>query len=133
MYLKSISKPNNTVCNKRIPEGEGGWKCLDCEVDSLSLICNDCFSKMKDKHKGHKISFNPANNGYCDCGDPNVILKEGFCPDHQGPFTNKNDLMNFIKDCLNETILNEINCKLNNIFNLFIEKITSLSSAKYNK
>ena len=87
-YLKSISKPNNQVCNKRIPQGEGGWKCLDCEIDSQSIICNYCFSKSKEKHKNHKIRFGPRNYGYCDCGDPNAILPEGFCPEHQGPFKN---------------------------------------------
>ena len=63
-YLKSISKPNNQVCNKRIPQGEGGWKCLDCEIDSQSIICNYCFSKSKEKHKGHKILFSPRYCGY---------------------------------------------------------------------
>ena len=37
-YLKSISKLNNQVCNKSIPEGEGSWKCLDCELDNQSII-----------------------------------------------------------------------------------------------
>ena len=128
LYLKSISKPNNKVCNKIIPQGEGGWKCFDCEIDSLSLICNDCFSKMKDRHKGHKISFDPGNYGYCDCGDPNVIIPEGFCPHHQGPFKNKKDLINFINDCLDEKILNKINPLINNIFNLFIENISVLTN-----
>ena len=128
-YLKSISQPNNQVCNKCIPNGEGGWKCLDCEIDSLSLICNVCFSKSKDKHKGHKISFDPSNNGYCDCGDPNVILEEAFCPDHKGPFTNEKDLMNYIKNSFDEKLLFSIDNILNNIFNMLIEKINNL----YNK
>ena len=52
----------------------------------------------------HVTKIAVGNNGYCDCGDPNVIIQEGFCPDHKGPFTNKEDLMNFIKssfDCRN--------------------------------
>ena len=122
-YLKTISKPNNQVCNKRIPKGEGGWKCLDCEIDALSLICNNCFSKAKDKHIGHKISFDPGNYGFCDCGDPNVLIQEGFCPDHQGGFTNMKDLFNFIKLSFDEKILNIINSYLNNIFNKLIEEI----------
>ena len=125
-YLKSISLPNHQVCNKRVPEGEGGWKCYDCEIDTLSLICNNCFSKCKHKHNGHKISFDPGNYGFCDCGDPNVIVKEGFCPDHQGPFTNMNDLYNFIKKGFDEKILDNIDLILNKIFNEFISKITFL-------
>ena len=121
--LKSISKPNNQVCNKRISYGEGGWKCLDCEVDLLSLICNECFSKSKDRHKGHRVVFDPGNNGYCDCGDPNTIIEEGFCPSHKGPFSNLKDLNNFIISGFNEDLLNTIELILNNIFALFIEKI----------
>ena len=122
-YLKSISKPNNQVCNKRVEYGEGGWKCLDCEIDLLSLLCNDCFARAKDRHKGHRVIFDPGSNGYCDCGDPNTYIKEGFCPSHKGPFNNQKDLNNFIKSGFNEIILNTIEPILNNIFSLFIEKI----------
>ena len=127
-YLKSISKPNNQVCNKRIPKGEGGWKCLDCEIDTLSIFCNNCFSKCKEKHKGHNISFDPGNYGFCDCGDPTVIIPEGFCPDHQGSFTNMKDLYNYIRISFDEKILNNIDLLLNNIFNALIEKISFVSN-----
>ena len=130
-YLKKISKPNQQICNKQVPQGEGGWKCLDCELDSLSLICNNCFKKSKEIHKGHKILFNPNSHGFCDCGDPNVLNKESCCPDHKGPFSNKNDLMNFIKSSIDEKILNNINSLLNPIFLLLIEKIDVLLNKKY--
>ena len=123
LYLKKISKQNNQVCNKEVKTGEGGWKCVDCELDSLSLICNNCFNKSKDIHKGHKILFNPKSHGYCDCGDPNVISKEGFCPEHKGPFSNKKDLFDFIKSSVDEKLLNKIDPILNKICILFIEKI----------
>ena len=119
-YLKDISKPNNQVCNKEISRGEGGWKCLDCELDPLSLICNDCITKCGDIHKGHKLTFNPNTYGFCDCGDPTVYNKECFCSDHQGTFTNKTDLMNFIKLSIDENLLNNINNILNKIFQQFI-------------
>ena len=125
-YLKSISKPNKQVCNKAVKQGEGGYKCLDCEIDSLSLICCDCFNKNKEKHKGHKVVFHPENYGYCDCGDPNTIKKEGFCPDHQGPFTNEKSIMDFIKSCLSIEI-NQLNPVLNKIFELFIDKIDKIN------
>ena len=125
-YLKSISKPNNQVCNKSVEYGEGGWKCEDCEVSTNLLICNDCFSKSKEKHKGHKVLFMQKCNGFCDCGEPTSIVKESFCPDHQGPFTNMNDLMSFIRSSIDEKLLNNINPLLNKIFLLFIEKINIL-------
>ena len=125
-YLKTISKPNNQVCNKAVKMGEGGYKCLDCEIDSLSLICCDCFNNNKEKHKGHKVVFHPENYGYCDCGDPNTIKKEGFCPDHQGPFTNEKSIMDFIQSCLSIEI-NQLNPVLNKIFVLFIDKIKNIN------
>ena len=130
-YLKSISKPNKQVCNKEVQIGEGGWKCIDCELDSLSLLCNDCFNKSKERHKGHKYLFNPNSGGYCDCGDPNVLIKEGFCPDHKGPFTNSKDLMDFIKISFDEKLQDDINPLLNNIFLLFIEKIDNLFNKQF--
>ena len=128
-FLKTISKPSKQVCNKEVKIGEGGWKCYDCEIDTQSLICNYCFSKSKTIHKGHKVIFSPDSYGFCDCGDPNCISKKGFCPEHQGPFTNKKDLLKFIQSSINKKQLNEINILLDKIFLLFIEKINIL----YNK
>ena len=67
---------------------------------------------------------------YCGCGDPNVINKECFCPEHQGLFTNMKDLINFIKSCVDETLLNDINTILDLIYVLFIEKINALFNNK---
>ena len=129
-YLKSISKENKQVCNRHVAKGEGGWKCKDCELDSLILICNDCFNKSKEFHKGHRIIFNPNSSGYCDCGDPNILIKEGFCPDHRGTIDNQKDLINFIKESIDENILNKINPLLDDIFLLLIEKINILSKVQ---
>ena len=130
-YLKSISKPNNQVCNKEIFEGDGDWKCLDCQFDSAACLCSDCYNKCRDKHINHKVIFMPEGHGYCDCGDPNVIKKEGFCPDHHGPFSNEEELMDFIKSCVDEDLLNRINPLLNNIFYLLIEKIDLFFNKKF--
>ena len=129
-YLKSISKENKQVCNRHVAKGEGGWKCKDCELDTLILICNDCFNKSKEFHKGHRIIFNPNSSGYCDCGDPNVLIKEGFCPDHRGTIDNQKDLIEFIKESIDENILNKINPLLDDIFLLLIEKINILSKVQ---
>ena len=126
-YLKSISKPNSQVCNKRV-SGQRGYKCYDCEIDSNSLICKDCFEKSKKKHEGHNIIYNEKSEGFCDCGDPNAIIPEAFCPDHKGPFTNTKDLLNFIRNSFDEKILKNIDSFLKNIFELLIEAIKTVSN-----
>ena len=127
-YIKQISKPNNQICNKRIPNGEGGYKCLDCEIDSLSLICSDCYNKGKNNHKDHKIIFNQLSHGYCDCGDFNCLKKEGFCPNHKGTFQNEESLFNYIKLCFNDNQINSINLILDKIFLLVLDNIINLNS-----
>ena len=93
-YLKSISVPNTTTCGKQINLGDGGWKCKNCELDTYSIYCNDCF--IKEKHIGHEIFFNPGACGFCDCGVPIVLKPEGFCDKHKGDYDNMEDLINFI-------------------------------------
>ena len=51
-YLKSISKPNNQICNKIIHRN--GWECNDCQLYPYSLICTECFTRDMNKHKNHK-------------------------------------------------------------------------------
>ena len=117
-YLKQISKPNNQICNKNIKSGEGGWKCKDCEITSNSIICVQCFEKSKGKHKNHKVIFESGGLGYCDCGDPNSVKEEGFCPDHLGPFKDYNSLFNYIKSGFNEKIFSLLDNNLEQIFKL---------------
>ena len=117
-YLKQISKPNNQICNKNVKSGEGGWKCKDCEISSNSLICVQCFEKSKGKHKNHKVIFESGAYGYCDCGDPNSVKEEGFCPDHLGPFKDYNSLFNYIKSGFNEKIFSLLDNNLEQIFKL---------------
>ena len=127
-YLKSISVPNSTICGKEIKLGDGGWKCKDCELDTYSIYCNDCF--IKEKHLGHKILFHPAASGFCDCGVSLTLKPEGFCDKHKGDYDNINDLMNFIKSSINEKLLNNINDIFNKIISLFIDKIKDLVDKK---
>ena len=37
-YLKSISKPNNQVCNKEIKLGEGGFGCEECSINQNKVL-----------------------------------------------------------------------------------------------
>ena len=117
-YLKKISIPNNQICNKNVKPGEGGWKCKDCEISLNSLICVQCFEKSKEKHKNHKVMFEPRTNGYCDCGDPNSIKEEGFCPEHLGPFKDYKSLMNYIKSGFTEKTFSLLDNNLDQIFKL---------------
>jgi len=61
-----------------------------------------------------------------DCGNPNLVKKSSFCSYHTGPFTNENEIMNFIYCSVNKHLLKKINPLLNNIFYLLIEKIDIL-------
>ena len=128
-YLKSISKPNNQVCNKEIKLGEGGFRCEDCSVITNSVICVECFNKSKDKHKNHNVIFKPESNGFCDCGEASAIIKESFCPDHKGPFTNEKEIINFINASIGENNAKIIDPLINNIFIEITKKIDEL----YNK
>jgi len=127
-YLKTISRPNNQVCNKEIIKGEGVCEWIDCRLDKQACICNDCYNKSKEKHRGHKVIFEPELFGFCDCGNPNLVKKSSFCSDHTGPFTNENEIMNFIYCSVNKHLLKKINPLLNNIFYLLIEKIDLINS-----
>ena len=125
-YLKSISKPNHQACNKEIKLGEGGFTCEDCSLMTNVILCTECFNKTKDKHKNHNIIFKPECNGFCDCGEPSAIIKESFCPDHKGPFTNEKEIINFINTSIGENKTNIINPIINNIFIEITKKIDEI-------
>ena len=125
-YLKSISKPNHQVCSKEIKLGEGGFRCNDCCILTNAILCTECFNKSKDKHKNHNVIFKPYSNGFCDCGDESSIIKESFCPDHKGPFTNENEIMNFINTNIGENNVTIIDPLINNIFIEITKKIDEL-------
>ena len=127
-HLKSISIPNTTTCGKQIKLGDGGWKCKDCELDTFSIYCNDCF--IKEKHIGHEIFFNPGADGFCDCGVNLVLKPEGFCDKHKGEYNNMKDLMDFIKSSINEKLLDNINNIFNKIILEFFDKIKNLTDEK---
>ena len=71
--LKLLDLDTNSICAKKITN-LGGWCCADCVRSDNSIYCQECWSQMKDKHKGHKIVFTKkVDNGTCDCGDHNYI------------------------------------------------------------
>ena len=117
-YIKSISKPDLTICQK---EMKYGYICLTCQKDPLGLICPECFDEKK--HEGHKWEIS-TNKGFCDCGDGNIIKKEGFCSKHKGYFNNYEEMMNYVKNCFEVNLIEKINVILNNIFMLIIQQIS---------
>ena len=131
-YLKSISKPNHQVCNKEIKLGEGGFRCNDCFLLTNAILCTECFNKSKDKHKNHNVIFKPYSNGFCDCGDASSIIKESFCPDHNGPFTNEKEIKDFICTSIGENNVNIIDPLINNIFIEISKKIAKLKKLFFN-
>ena len=99
-YIKSISKPDLTICQKEISLG---YRCKDCQNDPYSFVCIECFDKSK--HINHECEILDAGTGYCDCGDISMLKKEAFCPKHKGYFTDYNDMMNYINNCFEENII----------------------------
>ena len=129
-YIKSISKPDLTVCQKPVSYG---YNCLNCQKDPLCLICPDCFNEKK--HEGHVWEINQYNQsqGFCDCGDISILKKEGFCSKHKGYFTNYEEMMNYVKTCFDENVIKKINDSLDTIFKLFIEQINIYYNSNIDK
>ena len=65
VFFALIEEEANTVCSKKM-EGVGGWRCQDCAKSESTIFCQDCWSKMKDKHKDHDVIFNNQINGYVE-------------------------------------------------------------------
>ena len=70
------------LCAKKIKVGDVCWRCMDCEKDSTSIICKECFEKGD--HSGHRVMLKRNSRGCCDCGDPEAWDQEHFCSDHKG-------------------------------------------------
>lgn len=53
------------------------YRCRDCGTSPCMSICADCFHGGN--HKGHDFNmFRSQAGGACDCGDENVMRKEGY-------------------------------------------------------
>jgi len=75
---QNIQKAN---CAKPIKEGELCFECMDCGLMKENHIyCSECFQKSN--HQNHRIKYRNTIWGYCDCGDENMIIKNGFCESH---------------------------------------------------
>ena len=104
-----------SVCAGKM-ESVGGWSCLDCIKNETTIFCQNCWSQMKNQHKNHNIIFDTTVNGTCDCGDPNSIDKQYFCPKHKGPMTDEEEIEAYTKKCLGEKIVSELKIINKNMF-----------------
>ena len=93
--LKELDHDAESIC-ARVLDNEGGWKCSDCEKNDNSIICHQCWSKIKSKHENHNIKYHYLVKGTCDCGDLNTVEETLFCPQHKGPLTKEEDILKFI-------------------------------------
>ena len=116
--LKKLNQNFNNICAHAIVD-EGGWKCRDCEKEETSIICQQCWSLIKDKHIDHNILYDTDVNGICDCGDSNILNEKDFCPNHQGLLKNEDDIETYINKCFDEKIINSFKENLDTLFKKF--------------
>lgn len=57
------------------------YRCRTCGLSPCMSLCPDCF--YGGNHEGHDFNmFRSHAGGACDCGDANVMNREGFCRKH---------------------------------------------------
>ena len=121
---------SNTICAKKMQE-VGGWRCSDCVKNDTIIFCQDCWSKMREKHEGHNIIFLNRVNGTCDCGDHNCIDKEYFCPNHKGIIAGEAEIKEYINRSLGESIANGIKSLTEEMFDgMFLLYSTAINIGK---
>ena len=127
-FFALIEVDSNTVCCKKLVE-VGAWRCQDCAKSDNIIFCQDCWSKMKEKHENHNVVFIHQVNGTCDCGDHNCIDKKYFCPKHKGTIEKREEINDYINKVIGEelaTKFKEINENLfNDMFYFFMKAINN--------
>lgn len=72
--VKSYDHP--TICGLVWNKNFVAYRCRDCGISPCMSICADCFHAGN--HEGHDFNmFKSQAGGACDCGDENVMSKEG--------------------------------------------------------
>ena len=124
VFFALLEVDSNTVCAKKMVD-VGGWRCVDCAKNNNIIFCQDCWSKMKDRHKDHNVVFINEVSGTCDCGDHNCIDRQYFCPKHKGTIERKEEINAYINRVLGEKLaqrIKEVNERMfNNMFNFFMK------------
>ncbi|ELR13461.1 GTPase-activator protein for Ras family GTPase [Acanthamoeba castellanii str. Neff] len=66
----------SSVCGRTWGPGAMAYRCSDCQMNSSSCICVDCFKHGN--HEGHDYRlYSSGYGGCCDCGDPAAWKPKG--------------------------------------------------------
>ena len=127
-YLKNVTIPNKYVCAKDI-HSIPGWTCQDCAKYTDSIFCHDCYKKSKNLHKDHRLYFLPNSSGMCGCGEPEALYT--FCPEHNGPHTEKEQINAIISKVFPKEILEKINIFFKQFLQEFSKYFILVEKCKY--
>lgn len=77
VFLKKLRDYDSSrICGLVWHKNFVAYRCRDCGTSPCMSICADCFHGGD--HKGHDYNmFRSHSGGACDCGDENVMKKEG--------------------------------------------------------
>ncbi|KAM3145897.1 E3 ubiquitin-protein ligase ubr3 [Paramecium bursaria] len=70
------------ICGQQLFPNIYYIRCHDCGISQDHLFCQPCFDETL--HKNHYLQLLRYEQvqGFCDCGDPNLIKEQGFCKSH---------------------------------------------------
>lgn len=76
-FFSKLKEYNSSqVCGLVWHKNFVAFRCRDCGISPCMSICADCFHAAD--HTGHDYNmFRSHAGGACDCGDENVMKKEG--------------------------------------------------------
>ena len=76
-FLKDLKSRNTSpVCGLVWNAHFVAYRCRDCAISPCMSLCVDCF--VNGDHEGHDFNmFRSQAGGACDCGDENVMRKQG--------------------------------------------------------
>jgi len=127
--LKELDYDSGSVCARKMIK-IGGWKCSNCEKNGNAILCQQCWSKVREKHLGHEILFNATTNGTCDCGDPNTLESSLFCPQHKGPLTNEEDIQKYIIKNFSKDLIQTFEKYIEDFYDKFVPYLVKVIENK---
>ncbi len=76
-FLKALRQTNTSpICGLVWNAQFVAYRCRDCAISPCMSLCADCF--QGGNHEGHDFNmFRSQAGGACDCGDENVMRKQG--------------------------------------------------------
>lgn len=89
---------NSHICLNYITKKDISFQFTDHVTDTESIVCKECYLNVLEKFKNLNIKVFEKFNGYCDCGDELSMEKKVFCSNHQGKFTNKEEIDKFLSE-----------------------------------